>query len=160
MNVVVDDADHSEPITIESIDVTGILHSSRNELSIRHVFAHHPAATCFATAQRPQLGDVFIESFRPGVAARLGLGRDALCAGHPELIYCSITGFGQTGPDASRAGYDFMIQGTGGLMSITGERDGVSGAGPQKVGVAMADLDHEQQQNLRKSFPTLNHRKF
>ena len=65
MNVVVDDADHSEPITIESIDVTGILHSSRNELIIRHVFAHHPAATCFATAQRPQLGDVFIESFQP-----------------------------------------------------------------------------------------------
>eukprot|EP01045_Picozoa_sp_COSAG04_P006990 COSAG04_NODE_355_length_16048_cov_133.443511_5_plen_1065_part_00 len=65
MNVVVDDADHSEPVTIESIDVTGILHSSRNELIIRHVFAHHPAATCFATAQRPQLGDVFIESFQP-----------------------------------------------------------------------------------------------
>jgi formyl-CoA transferase len=84
--------------------------------------------------------DVFVENFKVGGLQKYGLDYASLKVGHPELIYCSITGFGQTGPDASRAGYDFMIQGTGGLMSITGERDGVPGAGPQKVGVAMADL--------------------
>ena len=63
-----------------------------------------------------------------------------LSARNPKLIYCSITGFGQTGPYRDRAGYDFMIQGMGGLMSITGERDDPPGGGPQKVGVAIADL--------------------
>ncbi len=84
--------------------------------------------------------DVVVENFKVGGLGKYQLDYASLKNGHPELIYCSITGFGQTGPDASRAGYDFMIQGTGGLMSITGERDGVPGAGPQKVGVAMADL--------------------
>jgi crotonobetainyl-CoA:carnitine CoA-transferase CaiB-like acyl-CoA transferase len=84
--------------------------------------------------------DVFIENFKVGDMARYGLDADALRALHPRLVYCSITGFGQTGPYADRAGYDYAIQGIGGLMSVTGERDDLPGGGPQKVGVAVADL--------------------
>src|SRR6185436_16507454 len=71
---------------------------------------------------------------------RYGLAYEDLNALNPRIVYCSITGFGQTGPYRGRAGYDFMIQGMGGLMSITGERDDAPGGGPQKVGVAIADL--------------------
>ena len=84
--------------------------------------------------------DVVIENFKLGGLAAYGLDYAALSADHPGLIYCSITGFGQTGPYAPRAGYDFLIQGMGGLMSITGQRDGEPGAGPQKVGVAVTDV--------------------
>ncbi|MCE2970310.1 MAG: CoA transferase [Burkholderiales bacterium] len=84
--------------------------------------------------------DVLIENYKVGQLAKYGLDYAALAAENPRLIYCSITGFGQTGPYKDRAGYDFIIQGMGGLMSITGERDGAPGAGPQKVGVAVADL--------------------
>ncbi|VCU68276.1 Formyl-coenzyme A transferase [Pigmentiphaga humi] len=84
--------------------------------------------------------DIFIENFKVGGLAKYGLDYESLKADNPRLIYCSITGFGQTGPYASRPGYDFMIQGLGGFMSITGERDGVPGAGPQKAGVAVADI--------------------
>lgn len=84
--------------------------------------------------------DVFIENFKVGDMARYGLGAAALRALYPRLVYCSITGFGQTGPYADRAGYDYAIQGIGGLMSVTGERDDLPGGGPQKVGVAVADL--------------------
>ena len=83
--------------------------------------------------------DVFIENFKVGDMARYGLDYAALAALNPRLVYCSITGFGQTGPYSERAGYDYAIQGIGGLMSITGERDDLGG-GPQKVGVAVADL--------------------
>ncbi|HEY0885948.1 MAG TPA: CaiB/BaiF CoA-transferase family protein [Ramlibacter sp.] len=83
--------------------------------------------------------DVFIENFKVGDMARYGLDYPALSALNPRLVYCSITGFGQTGPYRERAGYDYAIQGMGGLMSITGERDDLGG-GPQKVGVAVADL--------------------
>jgi crotonobetainyl-CoA:carnitine CoA-transferase CaiB-like acyl-CoA transferase len=83
---------------------------------------------------------VLIENFKVGGLAQYGLDWDALHAVNPRLIYCSITGFGQTGPYAARAGYDFLIQGMGGLMSITGRRDGEPGAGPQKVGVAVTDI--------------------
>ena len=69
-----------------------------------------------------------------------GLDYESLRALNPRLVYCSITGFGQTGPYAPRAGYDFLIQGMGGLMSITGSADGEDGAGPQKVGVALTDI--------------------
>ncbi len=82
---------------------------------------------------------VFIENFKVGDMARYGLDYAALKAINPKLVYCSLTGFGQTGPYAKRAGYDYAIQGMGGLMSITGERDDLGG-GPQKVGVAVADL--------------------
>lgn len=83
--------------------------------------------------------DVFIENFKVGDMARYGLDHATLSALNPRLVYCSLTGFGQTGPYARRAGYDYIIQGLGGLMSVTGERDD-RGGGPQKVGVAVADL--------------------
>jgi len=84
--------------------------------------------------------DILVENFKVGGLKKYGLDYESLKAINPRLIYCSITGFGQTGPYASRPGYDFMIQGMGGLMSITGERDDLPGGGPQKAGVAVADL--------------------
>jgi crotonobetainyl-CoA:carnitine CoA-transferase CaiB-like acyl-CoA transferase len=91
--------------------------------------------------------DVFVENFKVGDMARYRLDWPALRAVNPRLVYCSITGFGQTGPYRERAGYDYAIQAMGGLMSITGERDGMTdesgqsiAGGPQKVGVAVADL--------------------
>jgi len=84
--------------------------------------------------------DVFIENFKVGDMARYGLDAAALMAQYPKLVYCSVTGFGQTGPYRERAGYDYAVQGMGGLMSVTGERDDLPGGGPQKVGVAVADL--------------------
>jgi len=84
--------------------------------------------------------DVLVENFKVGDLARHGLDYEALARDHPRLIYCSITGFGQDGPYRDRPGYDFMIQGLGGLMSVTGERDDLPGGGPQKVGVAVSDL--------------------
>jgi crotonobetainyl-CoA:carnitine CoA-transferase CaiB-like acyl-CoA transferase len=82
---------------------------------------------------------VFVENFKVGDMARYGLDYASLRVVNPRLVYCSVTGFGQTGPYRERAGYDYAIQGMGGLMSITGERDDLGG-GPQKVGVAVADL--------------------
>ncbi len=83
--------------------------------------------------------DVFVENFKVGDMARYGLDFASLRARNPKLVYCSVTGFGQTGPYSERAGYDYAVQGMGGLMSVTGERDDIGG-GPQKVGVAVADL--------------------
>ncbi len=80
--------------------------------------------------------DVLVENFKTGNLAKYGLGYDDLKDANPKLVYCSITGFGQTGPYASRPGYDFLIQGMGGIMSITGEPD----REPQKVGVPIADI--------------------
>lgn len=84
--------------------------------------------------------DVLVENFKVGTLQKYGLAWDQLAPLHARLIYCSITAFGQTGPRARDAGYDAMIQGMGGLMSVTGLPDGEPGAGPQKVGVAVADL--------------------
>ena len=84
--------------------------------------------------------DVLVENYKVGDLARYGLGYDDLKKDNPGLIYCSVTGFGQTGPDKDRPGYDFMAQGMGGLMSITGERDDLPGGGPQRVGVPIIDL--------------------
>ena len=84
--------------------------------------------------------DVLIENYKAGSLAKYGLDYESLSKLNPRLVYCSITGFGQTGPRAAEPGYDFIIQGMAGLMSITGEKDGVPGAGPQKVGVAVADV--------------------
>jgi len=84
--------------------------------------------------------DVLIENFKVGSLAQYGLDHASLLALNPRLVYCSITGFGQTGPYAERAGYDFLMQGMGGLMSITGRADGEEGAGPVKVGVALTDI--------------------
>lgn len=88
------------------------------------------AATC----------DVVVENFKTGGLAKYGLDYASLSAINPRLVYCSITGFGQDGPDAHRAGYDYMIQAMGGLMSITGQPDDAPGAEPMKVGVAVVDL--------------------
>jgi crotonobetainyl-CoA:carnitine CoA-transferase CaiB-like acyl-CoA transferase len=84
--------------------------------------------------------DVLIENYKAGSLAKYGLDYATLAALNPRLVYCSVTGFGQTGPRAPEPGYDFIIQGMGGLMSITGEKDGVPGSGPQKVGVAVSDV--------------------
>ncbi len=84
--------------------------------------------------------DVVLENFKVGGLKAYGLDAEALRALNPRLIYCSITGFGQTGPYAPRAGYDFLIQGMGGLMSLTGRPEGDDGAGPQKAGVALVDV--------------------
>jgi len=84
--------------------------------------------------------DVLIENYKAGDLTRYSLGYEQLRELHPGLVYCSITGFGQTGPMRSVAGYDFIIQAMAGLMSITGEVDGKPGGGPQRVGVAVADL--------------------
>lgn len=84
--------------------------------------------------------DILVENYKVGGLKKYGLDYDILKALNPGLIYCSITGFGQTGPYAHRPGYDFLIQAMGGMMSITGEKDGLPGSGPQKVGVAVADI--------------------
>lgn len=83
--------------------------------------------------------DILVENYKVGGLKKYGLDFEVLSKINPRLIYCSITGFGQTGPYANRAGYDFMIQAMGGLMSITGDKD-ENGGGPQKVGVAIADV--------------------
>ncbi|QCP50107.1 CoA transferase [Trinickia violacea] len=84
--------------------------------------------------------DVVLENYKAGQLKKYGLDYASLKEVKPDLVYCSITGFGQTGPHAQRAGYDFIVQGIGGFMSITGERDDLPGGGPQKAGVAIADL--------------------
>ena len=107
----------------------------------------HSVAIDMARADGQQLirqlaatADVVIENFKVGGLKKYGLDHDSLKQVNPRLIYCSITGFGQDGPYARRAGYDFMIQGMGGIMSITGQPDGAPGAEPMKVGVAFADI--------------------
>ncbi|MEO8545148.1 MAG: CaiB/BaiF CoA-transferase family protein [Burkholderiaceae bacterium] len=84
--------------------------------------------------------DIVLENYKVGTLERYGLDQAALRALNPRLIYCSVTGFGQTGPRRGQAAYDFLIQAMGGLMSVTGERAGLPGAGPQKVGVPIVDL--------------------
>ncbi|AMV42074.1 MULTISPECIES: CaiB/BaiF CoA transferase family protein [Paraburkholderia] len=84
--------------------------------------------------------DVVLENYKVGQLKKYGLDYESLKAVKADIVYCSVTGFGQTGPYAQRAGYDFIVQGIGGFMSITGERDGQPGGGPQKAGVAIADL--------------------
>lgn len=84
--------------------------------------------------------DIVVENFRVGGLAKYGLDHQSLLAAKPGLIYCSITGFGQDGPYAGRGGYDFLVQGMSGLMSVTGRADGEAGAGPMKVGIPVSDL--------------------
>jgi crotonobetainyl-CoA:carnitine CoA-transferase CaiB-like acyl-CoA transferase len=87
-----------------------------------------------------RVSDVLIENYKFGDLARYGLAYDDLKGINPRLIYCSVTGFGQTGPYREHPGYDFMIQGMGGMMSVTGEPDGAPGGGPQRAGVPVADI--------------------
>lgn len=84
--------------------------------------------------------DIVLENYKAGTLARYGLDEASLRKLNPRLIYCSVTGFGQTGPRKDQPAYDFLIQAMGGLMSVTGERDGRPGGGPQKVGVPIVDL--------------------
>jgi crotonobetainyl-CoA:carnitine CoA-transferase CaiB-like acyl-CoA transferase len=84
--------------------------------------------------------DIVLENYKVGTLKRYGLDADSLRAINPRLIYCSVTGFGQDGPRAEQPAYDFLIQAMGGLMSVTGERDGKPGGGPQKVGIPIVDL--------------------
>ena len=87
-----------------------------------------------------RLSDVVVENYKIGDLKRYGLDYESLKVINPRLVYCSITGYGQTGPSAHKPGYDFVFQAQGGLMSITGERDDLPGGGPQKVGIAIADV--------------------
>ncbi len=105
------------------------------------------AAIDFARAEGTALvrelaksADVVVENFKVGGLKKFGLDAASLRAAHPNIVYASITGFGQDGPYAERAGYDYIIQGMGGLMSITGQPDGEPGGGPMRVGVAVVDL--------------------
>jgi crotonobetainyl-CoA:carnitine CoA-transferase CaiB-like acyl-CoA transferase len=113
------------------------LGTNRNKRSVTCDIAQ-PAGQALIRALVPHC-QVFVENFKVGDMARYGLNYASLKALNPALVYCSVTGFGQTGPYRDRAGYDYAIQGMGGLMSVTGERDDLGG-GPQKVGVAVADL--------------------
>jgi crotonobetainyl-CoA:carnitine CoA-transferase CaiB-like acyl-CoA transferase len=114
------------------------LSSNRGKQSVT-VDISHPEGRAIIERLAAQ-SDVFIENFKTGDLARKGLGYAQMRAINPRIIYCSITGFGQTGPRASQAGYDYLVQGMGGLMSITGVPDGEPGAGPLRVGVAVGDL--------------------
>jgi crotonobetainyl-CoA:carnitine CoA-transferase CaiB-like acyl-CoA transferase len=87
-----------------------------------------------------QQADVLVENYKVGGLAKYGLDYASVGQVNPRLVYCSITGFGQDGPYAERAGYDFIIQGMSGFMSVTGERDDLPGGGPQKAGIAITDL--------------------
>ncbi|HLU03882.1 MAG TPA: CaiB/BaiF CoA-transferase family protein [Advenella sp.] len=87
-----------------------------------------------------RISDVFIENFKVGNLKKYGLDYESILKENPRIIYCSITGFGQDGPYSHRPGYDFVFQGMGGMMSITGEKDSLPGGGPQKVGIALADI--------------------
>jgi crotonobetainyl-CoA:carnitine CoA-transferase CaiB-like acyl-CoA transferase len=119
-------------------DAAYFLCANRNKQSVTIDFTRPEGQALIQALARDS--DIVIENFKRGGLAPYGLDYAALSEINPRLIYCSITGFGQTGPYADRAGYDFLIQGMGGLMSITGRRDGEPGAGPQKVGVAVTDI--------------------
>ena len=127
----------------ETAEAAYYLGTNRNKRSLTIDIATPEGAELVRTlAERC---DVLVENFKVGDMARHGLDATALCSRNPRLVYCSITGFGQTGPYRERAGYDYAIQGMGGLMSVTGPSraeiaDDAPGGGPQKVGVAVADL--------------------
>lgn len=111
---------------------------NRNKRSVTIDMAH-PEGQALLRRMAAQ-SDVVVENFKVGGLAKYGLDYDSLKALNPRLIYCSVTGFGQTGPYAQRAGYDLMIQALSGLMSITGRADDQPGGGPQRVGVAVIDV--------------------
>jgi len=122
----------------DSAEAAYFLGANRNKRSVTIDLAHPEGQAL--VRRLAAVCDVLVENFKVGDMARYGLDAAALRALNPRLVYASITGYGQTGPYRERAGYDYAIQGLGGLMSVTGERDGLPGAGPQKVGVAVADL--------------------
>jgi crotonobetainyl-CoA:carnitine CoA-transferase CaiB-like acyl-CoA transferase len=119
-------------------DSAYFLCANRNKLSIAVDFTLAEGQEIIRELARTT--DVLVENFKVGGLKAYGLDYDTLKDINPRLIYCSITGFGQDGPYAERAGYDFLMQGMGGLMSVTGLPDGVPGGGPMKVGVALTDI--------------------
>ncbi|MCU7370984.1 CaiB/BaiF CoA-transferase family protein [Paucibacter sp. O1-1] len=122
----------------DSSEAAYYLGANRNKRSITIDIAHPEGQALIR--ELAGSADVVVENFKVGDLARYGLDAASLRALYPRLVFCSITGFGQTGPYKDRAGYDYAVQGLGGLMSVTGERDELPGGGPQKVGVAVADL--------------------
>jgi len=114
------------------------LSCNRGKLSVAVDFTHPDGQRIVVDLARQS--DVLVENFKVGGLAKYGLDYASVAAVNPRLVYASITGFGQDGPYADRAGYDFIIQGMSGFMSVTGERDDLQGGGPQKAGVAIADL--------------------
>jgi glutaryl-CoA transferase len=119
-------------------DATYFLTANRNKKSVAIDFAKPQGADLVRKLARR--AHVVVENFKTGTLAHYGLDCETLRAENPSLIYCSLTGFGHTGPYKDKAGYDYLIQGMGGLMSITGQPDGAPGAEPMKVGVAISDL--------------------
>ncbi|KAA0218936.1 MAG: CoA transferase [Lautropia sp.] len=122
----------------DTADAAYYLAANRNKRSVEIDLSS--AAGQRAVRELARASDVVLENYKVGQLRKYGLDYPSLAALNPRLVYCSVTGFGQTGPWAHRAGYDFIIQGLGGLMSITGEADERPGGGPQKVGVAVSDL--------------------
>jgi crotonobetainyl-CoA:carnitine CoA-transferase CaiB-like acyl-CoA transferase len=122
----------------ETADAAYYLCANRNKQSVTVDFTTAQGQAIVRDLARQ--ADVVLENFKVGGLAAYGLDYASLRAVNPRLIYCSITGFGQTGPYAPRAGYDLLVQAMGGLMSITGRQDDEPGAGPQKAGVAVADI--------------------
>lgn len=126
------------PPFIDSGDATYFLSANRNKKSVAIDLAKPEGAALVKRLARR--AHVVVENFKTGTLAKYGLDQAALMAENPALIYCSLTGFGHTGPYKDKAGYDYLIQGMGGLMSITGQPDGTPGAEPMKVGVAVSDI--------------------
>ena len=122
----------------ETSEAAYYLGANRNKLSVAIDFTQ-PEGQAILRELAAQ-ADVLLENYKVGGLAKYGLDYASVRAINPRIVYCSVTGFGQSGPYKSTAGYDFMIQGMGGLMSITGERDDLPGGGPQKVGVAVSDI--------------------
>ncbi len=119
-------------------DATYFLAANRNKKSVTIDFARPEGAALVKRLARR--AHVVVENFKTGTLARYGLDYASLSTDNPGLIYCSLTGFGHEGPYKDKAGYDYLIQGMGGLMSVTGQADGTPGAEPMKVGVAVSDL--------------------
>lgn len=138
-----DDTRHWGPPFLESENADGrdaayFTACNRNKRSVAIDFATPEGADLVRRLARE--ADVVVENFKAGGLARYGLDYETLRKAKPDIIYCSVTGFGQSGPYAHRPGYDYLIQGMAGLMSITGKADSEPGGGPIKVGVAVADL--------------------
>ncbi len=119
-------------------DAAYFLCANRNKRSVAIDFGRPEGAEI--VRRMAAAADIVVENFKTGALARYGLDYKSLSAINPRLVYCSVTGFGHTGPYASRGGYDFLIQGMSGLMSVTGRPDGEPGAGPMKVGLPVSDL--------------------
>src|SRR6202012_5041485 len=119
-------------------DATYFLAANRNKKSVTIDFAKPEGAELVKRLARR--AHVVVENFKTGALAKYGLDYESLKQENPALIYCSLTGFGHDGPKKDKAGYDYLIQGMGGLMSVTGQPDGAPGAEPMKVGVAVSDL--------------------